>query len=107
MDCSEAVTEIRLSDLPGKVMLVGITYYTHDDQFIEQKRYFGEVVEANDRLIRIRRDNGEFFTIPPDLRSTYRAKPGEYRLRSTGEIVVNPDYLSMWNIHKSEPEDVK
>lgn len=107
MDRSEAVTPIQLSDLIGKVMLVGITYYTHDDMLIEQKQYFGEVVEANDRLIRIRRDNGELFTIPPDLRSTHRAKPGEYRLRSTGEIVVNPDYLSMWNIHKSEPEDAQ
>ena len=97
--------ELAFSDLLGKILLTGLTYYTHDDQFIEQKQFYGEVVEANDRWIRLRLADGTDFTLPPDLRSTKPAKPGEYRLRSTGEIVVNPDFLSTWTIHKAPPEE--
>jgi hypothetical protein len=28
------------------------------------------------------------------------ALPGEYRLRSTGEVVINPDYLAKWVVIK-------
>lgn len=95
---------VQFSDLLGKVLLVGITYYTHDEQLIEQKQYYGEVVVANEEYVQIRRENGELFALPPDLRSTHPAQPGEYKLRSTGEIVVNPDYLATWQVFRPEPE---
>ena len=41
--------------------------------------------------------DGSVYWLPPDTQSTYPAPPGSYRLRSTGEIVENPDYLSTWN----------
>jgi hypothetical protein len=36
------------------------------------------------------------FTLPPDFRSLELAKRGEYRLKSTGEVINDPDYLSYW-----------
>ncbi len=96
------INEITLEELVGKIILVGITYYTHENDFIEQKQLYGRVIEANKSLIRIEQNNGESFTIPSDLRSTQRARPGEYRLRSTGEVVVDPDFLSTWNLIKGE-----
>lgn len=53
---------------------------------------------VNDDLIRIQRPNGETLTLPPDLRSTKRARPGEYTLHSTGETVKDPDFLVTWNV---------
>ena len=99
---------LTFSDVLGKTMLIGITYYTHDWQPIEQKQFHGVVESANDRGIRIRQPNGYVFTLPPDLNSTKPAEPGEYRLRSTGEVVENPDFLSTWNLVKPEPshEDI-
>ncbi len=94
----EAACKVTLADLPGKVLLVGITYYTEDNEFLEQKQFHGIVTEANADLIRIKRADGTEFTLPPDLSSTKRARPGEYKLRSTGEIVVNPDFLATWNV---------
>lgn len=85
--------------LLGKIMLVGITYYAEGDpEPIEQKQFWGEVTEVNDDLIRIQRPNGETLTLPPDLRSTKRARPGEYTLHSTGETVKDPDFLVTWNV---------
>lgn len=42
--------------------------------------------------------DGETYWLPPDLRNFSSAAPGEYRLRSTGETVVNPDFISTWTI---------
>jgi len=50
----------------------------------------------------VKRNDGEIIGLPPDLSSTQVAALGEYRLRSTGEIVVNPDYLTTWNINRPE-----
>jgi hypothetical protein len=93
---------ITYDELIGKVLLVGITYYTSDDQFIEQKQLYGTVTEATKAQIRIKQKDGTEFTLPSDLSSTKRARPGEYKLRSTGEVVVDPDFLATWNLYKGE-----
>lgn len=95
---------ISFSDLLNKTILIGLTYYTADDEFIEQKQYWGTVIESNGKQILVRLNNGEIFSLPPDLSSTKKAPAGEYRLRSTGEIVVNPDYLTTWNINRANKE---
>lgn len=98
----KAEKEITFDELIGKVLLVGITYYTHDNEYIEQKQFYGTVTEANKTLIRVKQKDGTDFTLPPDLSSTKRARKGEYKLRSTGEIVIDPDYLTTWNLTKTE-----
>ncbi len=89
---------IACEELIGKMLLVGITYYTHENEFIEQKQFYGTVTEANESVIRIRQKDGTEFSLPPDLSSTKRAPLGEYKLRSTGEVVTNPDFLATWNL---------
>ena len=91
---------ISFSDLIGKTILMGLTYYTADHEFIEQKQYWGTVTESSQKGILVRLNDGEIFGLPPDLSSTKIAPPGEYRLRSTGEVVVDPDYLTTWNINR-------
>jgi hypothetical protein len=44
----------------------------------------------------------EEYVLPPDLESFKKAPPGEYKFKSTGEVVVNPDYMTSWTIVKSE-----
>lgn len=95
--------EITFEELIGKVLLAGITYYTHDEEFIEQKQFYGTVIKADENVICIKQTDGTEFRLPPDLSSTKRAKKGEYKLRCNGEIVVNPDFLATWNLIK--PED--
>ena len=92
------MNNISFSDLVGKTILIGLTYYSADHEFIEQKQHWGTVMESNETQILVKLKDGEIFWLPPDLSSTKVAPPGEYRLRSTGEIVVDPDYLTTWNV---------
>ncbi len=94
--------EITFDELIGKVLLVGITYHTHDNEFIEQKQLYGTVTRADKNVICIKQKDGTKFTLPPDLSSAKRAKKGKYKLRSSGEIVINPDFLATWNLIKPE-----
>ena len=94
----EADREITFADLMGKVLLAGLTYYTKDNELIEQRQFHGIVTEANELVIRVRQKDGSEFALPPDLSSTKRGMKGEYKLRSTGEIVKDPDFIATWNI---------
>ena len=53
--------------------------------------------------IRVVLSDGEVLTLPPDLDAFRAAAPGIYRLRSTGEEVVDPDFTTVWTIR--EPAD--
>jgi len=37
-------------------------------------------------------------TLPPMTGAFHAANSGEYRLRSTGEIIKDPDVLTTWSI---------
>ncbi len=85
----------------GATVLVRITY--NQPEGAEPSEFFGTVLSA-DRLdgITLRLEGnraGEVYTLPPDLRSFFPAEEGSYRLRTTGEIVVDPDYTATWTIN--------
>ena len=91
-------TPITLDELIGKSLLVGITYSFPDSKDAEQKQFFGTVTEASETQILLACKDGSELSLPSDLRALQRAKRGEYTLRSTGEIVINPDFLAAWNV---------
>lgn len=82
--------------LLDKTILVGMTYNSADGEVVELKQLWGTVVRADDTNIEIQNSNGDIFDLPPDLSAIRKAAPGEYRLRSTGEIVTDPDYLATY-----------
>ena len=89
--------QITFDCLLNKKILVSVTYFTQDEVLIEQKQFWGTVISSDEKGIVIKLPNGDIASLPPDLRSTAFAQPGEYRLRSTGEIILDPDFLSVWN----------
>lgn len=90
--------------LIGKRVLVGLTILDADEELLEQKQFHGTIVDADARRgIGIQLEQGEeLYRLPPDLTSVHPAPPGTYRLRSTGEEVVDPDLLSTWTIQKPD-----
>ncbi|HEX5007871.1 MAG TPA: hypothetical protein VFV70_12205 [Hyphomonadaceae bacterium] len=96
-------------DLMDSIVLVGITRLTHDEQFIGQEQLFGRVVVANERdgiclkLEGVR--EGEHYWLPPTTENYERAKPGVYTLRSTGEDVHDPDFLTTWVMTEPSPDE--
>lgn len=89
-------TEAEAADLVGKYMLIGITYL--DDKGVELHRaqMHGVVSAAStsgvEVALRGARDGGSF-SLPPDPRFYSVAKPGKYTLRSTGEVIEDPQVL--------------
>jgi hypothetical protein len=95
--------------LLGKHVLVGLTRCSEDGEVLEQTQFHGEIVVVDERdgVAIERAGSDELFWLPPDLRAYHDAPPGEYRLRSTGEVVVDPDVTTSWTITappEEEPE---
>lgn len=84
--------------LRGSTVLVGLTLNEPSGQRLEQ--FYGTVMSADPiEGITMRLEgsrSGEVYTLPPDLRAFFPAKPGTYRLRETRETVVDPDYTATW-----------
>jgi len=90
----------------GKHLLIGITYLDHADNFLEQIQLHGNIVRINDTegIVLHLKSSDEEYKLPPQLNTLQEAPKGEYRLRSTGEIVVDPDLMTTWTINKPKPE---
>jgi hypothetical protein len=92
------------AQLIGKTLLVGIAYLDAGGELIEEVQFYGVIVNAGPEYgitINCQGEHiGQTYNMPPDLRWIEPAEPGEYRLRSTGEIVVDPDYTTTWTRRK-------
>lgn len=90
-----------LTAMIGSTLLVGVTYLATDGEVDAVVELHG-LVTSVDPLVTIERDGQEEFTLPPEPQAYEKAQPGEYRLHTTGEVVVNPGYTSMWIVEASD-----
>jgi hypothetical protein len=89
----------------GKGVLVGVTEVSTSDEVLAQRQFFGVIESADPRHgLSLRLANGELRNLPPDVRGLEEAPPGEYRLRSTGEVVKDPDFTMTW-LRRAPPAD--
>jgi hypothetical protein len=102
----------ELNDLIGKTVVLGLTFTDADGNERERTQRHGVVeVAEHDRGIGIRfvapgrAWDGELYWLPPDARPFREAAPGAYRLRSTGETIVDPDFTAAWVVSSPSPED--
>ena len=69
---------------------------------VERTQLHGVIESADERkgfAVRVAGTN-EIEWLPPDLRAFEAAEPGEYTLRSTGEVLVDPDLISNWVVRR-------
>jgi hypothetical protein len=87
-------------ELIGKHVLVGVTVLDSKGKLVEHKQFHGRVDKADAREgIRLKLlggREGEFEWLPPQTNVFSKAKRGEYRLKGSEEVVVDPDYTTMW-----------
>jgi len=83
-----------IEDLIGKRVIIGITRRNHDETILAEEQFHGIVTSMDDDVIHVRLPSGKDFTLPPAPETFQRAAPGHYRLRSTGEVVIDPDFTS-------------
>ena len=94
-------------DLPGRLLLIGLTFHDADGTPGRQEQVWGRVTgvdrHAGIFLTLSGSRDGEPFSLPPDTRAIHAAPPGEYHLRSTSEVVVNPDYTVTFHVSTDSP----
>jgi len=105
MDDESPFDQERANELIGKTALVGLTYFNADGSERDRIQVFGEIVAFDETIVTMKlAGSGKEFTLPPMLDAFEEAEPGEYRLRSTGEVIVDPDLLSKWTIRAPEAD---
>jgi hypothetical protein len=90
------------SALVGKVLLVGLTVESAGAKAPQQQQFYGTVLSADQRkgiaLSLLGNRSGESYNLPPDTRAIHVAAAGTYRLRATGEVVVDPDFTATFSV---------
>ena len=86
--------------LIGKCVLVGMTIEDKRGNTKRHEQFYGVVAKAEaDTGIELQlrgSRNGEVKWPPSATHVFHEAQPGTYRLRSTGEEVVDPDFTATW-----------
>lgn len=90
-----------MNALPGQRLLVGLTYVGPGAAVRQRRQFMGEVVapapEAPPGLY-VRAPEGEVLALPADTAAILPAPRGDYRCIDTGEVFVEPDWLTSWRI---------
>ena len=94
-----------LQYLIGRHLLVGITIRDGQGTIVGRRQFHGPVTEVTDGVVVVAHDDGETL-LPADPDGYRPAEPGMYRLAS-GEVVIDPDYLTTWDVlpGPAEPAD--
>jgi hypothetical protein len=97
LDGRPELNKDRARAMLGKTALVGITKEARSRRKpSEQSQIVGTIENVDSAGIRLRLIDGSVYNLPPDIRPFENALPGEYRLRSTGEVIINPDFTCTW-----------
>ena len=68
----------------GQLILIGLTY-VESGAIERQEQKYGVVEDISEGGISVRLSGGEIYWLPPDL-------------RSIGEVVVEPDFITNWRL---------
>jgi hypothetical protein len=91
--------------LRGKLFLVGLNILDTNAKVTEKYQTAGVVEDlTDDGFFLLRRTDGSLFTIPYEPKTIEAARKGEYILKSTGETITDPDYLTTWDVKLNASE---
>ncbi len=92
-------SERAAQDLIGRTVIVGLAHADREGNILSREQYRGRITRANRREgVVIQTPSGAEKTLPPDLRASFGARAGYYRLKGTGEVIDNPDLQTRWTI---------
>ncbi len=92
--------------IKGKVFLIGLTFIDHDEKIIEEYQTSGIVNELTDKgIFKFIRTDGSIFSLPYEPESIKPAAKGEYREKSTNNIIIDPDFITTWIIKLKSSEE--
>jgi len=82
----------------GKVVLVGVVLVDSHGTVKNRVQAHGTIkaIEAEAGVVLSLAGSGSQFLLPPVLQSLHPIPPGKYRELSTGEVITNPDFATVW-----------
>jgi hypothetical protein len=85
----------------GKSLLVGITRCDMSGNPVSQEQFHGTIkrISRQEGLVLLLAGTDTERSLPPEVSLLETANPGEYRLRTTGEVVMNPDFTATWSVY--------
>jgi hypothetical protein len=91
------------ASLLGKYVIAGFIHLAPDGTTVKERvQVHGVITDAAPAtgfVLSLRGDRaGETMTLPPNLKAFAKASPGRYRLTGTGEVVWDPDFMSLWTV---------
>jgi len=92
--------EKRVHPLLGQTVIVGLTRLGPTGEVESLTQWYGTIVEVTDVGIGVN-VAGDLRLLPPVPFAFRGAAPGEYRLRSTGQLVIDPDLLCYWTVQRA------
>lgn len=97
-----AIDENKIKSLLYKYVIIGLSYIDKNENVLETVQLHGRVMRINsiEGIVVQREDKQEEYKLPLDFDTFKLAQSGEYKLNTTGEIIVDPDYVSSWSIQK-------
>ena len=84
----------------GKVIVVGLVSYDTAGKPLGQTQIHGKIARINETegIVISLDEPGKEFCIPPDIDCLQKAASGEFRESISGEVIKNPDFISMWEL---------
>jgi hypothetical protein len=92
----------RLQHIVGARLLVGVTVREPDGTVVSRTQFCGVVLEVADGVVVVDKD-GEPALLPSDDLAYTSAPRGTYTLSGSGEVVVDPDYVTTWDVTATPP----
>ena len=97
---AEPSDEDFASELIGTHLIVGITHIDHVGNVVSHEQFHGQVIRATiSEGVVLLDPAGKEHWVPLDREAFQPADPGTYTLKSTGETLVDPAWLSTWTVH--------
>jgi hypothetical protein len=84
---------------------VGVTVRSPDGTVLRQEQFCGRVLRVADGVVVVERPHapGDPAVLPADYGAYDEAAPGRYVLATTGETVIDPDYVTTWEVFADSP----
>lgn len=92
-------------DIVNKTVLIGLTILNEQGEVDRREQFSGTIRWVSEETIHVELDDGEDYTLPPDLDALHPAAPGVYTLKGSGKKIENPDFLTSWTITPPQEED--
>ena len=88
----------------GRTSIIGVNHVGPDGDLQRQEQLLGTimVVDLDEGVVVACEPDGRTFVLPGDPSWIEKAPTGVYRLRSTGQVLENPDYLAEVTIEQPE-----